>query len=77
MPRKIADRPSASAVIAAENFDLVILDLNLPEMDGLDVLRAMRARQNQAAVLIMTARGTQEERVKGLDLGADDYLIKP
>lgn len=73
----VHDGASANAVIAAENFDLVILDLNLPEMDGLDVLRAMRARQNQAAVLILTARGTPEERVKGLDLGADDYLIKP
>ncbi|RVO58805.1 response regulator transcription factor [Sinorhizobium meliloti] len=73
----VSDGASAHAVAAAESFDLVILDLNLPEMDGLDVLRAMRARQNRAAVLILTARGTPEERVKGLDLGADDYLIKP
>ena len=73
----VHDGASADAVTSAEAFDLVVLDLNLPEMDGLDVLRAMRARQNQAAVLILTARGTPEERVKGLDLGADDYLIKP
>ncbi|MDW9612047.1 response regulator [Sinorhizobium meliloti] len=73
----VSDGASAHAVAAAESFDLVILDLNLPEMDGLDVLRAMRARQNRAAVLILTARGTPEERVRGLDLGADDYLIKP
>ncbi|RDL47401.1 Transcriptional regulatory protein tctD [Ensifer sp. M14] len=73
----VSDGASAHAVAAAETFDLVILDLNLPEMDGLDVLRAMRARQNSAAVLILTARGTPEERVKGLDLGADDYMIKP
>ncbi|MDO9416659.1 response regulator [Pararhizobium sp.] len=73
----VRDGASANAVIAAEAFDLVILDLNLPEMDGLDVLRAMRARQNKAAVLILTARGATEERVKGLDLGADDYMIKP
>ncbi len=73
----VSDGASAHAVAAAESFDLVILDLNLPEMDGLDVLRAMRARQNRAAVLILTARGTPEERIKGLDLGADDYLIKP
>ncbi|MGO8041094.1 response regulator, partial [Rhizobium leguminosarum] len=72
----VHDGASANAVIAAENFDLVILDLNLPEMDGLDVLRAMRARRNHAAVFILAARGTPEERVKGLDLGADDYLIK-
>ncbi|CDZ39932.1 DNA-binding response regulator TctD [Neorhizobium galegae bv. officinalis] len=73
----VADGASAEAVAAAETYDLVILDLNLPEMDGLDVLRAMRARANKAAVMILTARGTPEERVKGLDLGADDYMIKP
>ncbi|MFB9953103.1 response regulator [Rhizobium puerariae] len=73
----VSDGASAEAVAAAETYDLVILDLNLPEMDGLDVLRAMRARQNKAAVMILTARGTPEERVKGLDLGADDYMIKP
>ena len=73
----VNDGASADAVTATEKFDLVILDLTLPEMDGLDVLRAMRARQNRAAVLILTARGTSEEKVKGLDLGADDYMIKP
>jgi two-component system OmpR family response regulator len=73
----VADGASAEAVAAAEIYDLVILDLNLPEMDGLDVLRAMRARQNTAAVMILTARGSPEERVRGLDLGADDYMIKP
>ncbi|QND46556.1 response regulator transcription factor (plasmid) [Rhizobium lusitanum] len=73
----VGDGASANAAAAAETFDLVILDLNLPEMDGLDVLRAMRGRQNKAAVLILTARGTQEEKVRGLDLGADDYMIKP
>ena len=73
----VGDGASAEAVAAAETYDLVILDLNLPEMDGLDVLRSMRARQNRAAVMILTARGTPEERVRGLDLGADDYMIKP
>ncbi|OBZ93707.1 transcriptional regulator [Pararhizobium polonicum] len=73
----VHDGASADAVTSTEAFDLVILDLNLPEMDGLDVLRSMRARQNKAAVLILTARGTQEEKIRGLDLGADDYMIKP
>lgn len=73
----VSDGASANAVTATETFDLVILDLNLPEMNGLEVLRAMRSRQNKAAVLILTARGTTEERVKGLDLGADDYMTKP
>lgn len=73
----VSDGTSALAATATESFDLVILDLNLPEMDGISVLRSMRARQERAAVLILTARGTPEERVKGLDLGADDYMIKP
>jgi two-component system, OmpR family, response regulator len=73
----VRDGTSADAAIASENFDLVILDLTLPEMDGLDVLRAMRARKSTASVLILTARGAPEERVRGLDLGADDYMIKP
>ncbi|MFT3687905.1 response regulator [Paenirhodobacter sp.] len=73
----VHDGASAEALVAAERFDLVILDLNLPQMDGLEVLRAMRSRRNPAAVMILTARGTPEERVRGLDLGADDYLIKP
>lgn len=73
----VHDGASAEALAMAESFDLVILDLNLPQMDGLDVLRAMRGRRNAAAVMILTARGAPDERVKGLDLGADDYLIKP
>lgn len=74
---RVADGASAEALAAAESFDLVILDLNLPEMDGLSVLRAMRGRHNQAAVMILTARGAPEDRVRGLDLGADDYMVKP
>ena len=73
----VRDGTSADAAIASETFDLVILDLTLPEMDGLDVLRAMRGRRSAASVLILTARGAPEERVRGLDLGADDYMIKP
>lgn len=73
----VQDGASAEVLAAAESFDLVILDLNLPQMDGLSVLRAMRDRQNRAAVLILTARGSAEERIRGLDLGADDYMVKP
>jgi two-component system, OmpR family, response regulator len=73
----VHDGVSADAVLSTESFDLVVLDLSLPEMDGLDVLRGMRARKNTSSVLILTARGALDERVRGLDLGADDYMTKP
>lgn len=73
----VRDGVSADAVLTTENFDLVVLDLSLPELDGLDVLRRMRARKNPSAVLILTARGALDEKVRGLDLGADDYMSKP
>lgn len=57
--------------------DLVILDLGLPDMDGLEVLRRLRADGHDIPVIVLTARGTVDERVQGLDIGADDYLAKP
>jgi len=59
------------------DYDLVILDLNLPEVDGLDVCQKLRAEKSDLPILILTARDRIEDRVVGLDLGADDYLIKP
>ena len=73
----VHDGASAEALAQAERFDLMILDLNLPEKDGLAVLRSLRARRNGVPILILTARGGPDERVLGLDLGADDYLVKP
>jgi DNA-binding response OmpR family regulator len=58
-------------------FDLIILDLGLPDMDGLDVLRRLRREGRQVPVIIVTARAQVENLVEGLDLGADDYLTKP
>ena len=58
-------------------FDVVILDLNLPGRDGLEILRSLRQRGWQTPVLILTARDSLEDRVQGLDCGADDYLVKP
>lgn len=58
-------------------FDLVILDLGLPRLDGLAVLRNLREHNRQVPVIILTARDAMEDRVKGLDLGADDYMAKP
>ncbi len=58
-------------------FDVVILDLNLPGRDGLEILRSLRSRGWQTPVLILTARDSLDDRVRGLDSGADDYLVKP
>ena len=59
------------------DYDVIILDLMLPKVDGLTILRRVREHENPASVLILTARDTVEDRVQGLDLGADDYLVKP
>ena len=61
----------------AEAFDLVVLDLMLPGRSGLEILQTLRKRQIQTPVLVLTARDGVEDRVLGLDLGADDYLVKP
>lgn len=68
---------AADAALASDGFDLVILDLGLPGMDGFDVLRRLRSRRSRMPVLILTARDSVADRVTGLDLGADDYLTKP
>ena len=73
----IGDGLHASAMLATEPYDLVVLDLNLPGQDGLAVLTELRRRASDVPVLILTARADPEERVRGLDLGADDYLTKP
>ena len=63
--------------VQTERYDVVVLDLTLPGRDGLQVLRALRQRGVDTRVLILTARDTLDDRVKGLDSGADDYLVKP
>jgi two-component system OmpR family response regulator len=67
----------ADAALAQESYDLVILDIGLPGLSGLEVLRRLRHRGARTPVLILTARDATEDRVQGLDLGADDYLVKP
>ena len=66
-----------AALLTHQEFDLLILDLGLPRMHGLEVLRRLRTRASTLPVLILTAADSVEERVKGLDLGADDYMAKP
>jgi len=73
-----ADDGQAGYELASrQSFDLIILDLMLPGMDGLDVLSRLRTEGVTAPVLILTARGQERDRVRGLDLGADDYIVKP
>ncbi|WP_392558550.1 response regulator [Orbus mooreae] len=67
----------ANQFMTMSQFSLVILDLGLPDCDGLELLALWRKQKNPIPVLILTARDTIEDRVEGLDLGADDYLIKP
>ncbi len=67
----------ALAALATEKFDLVILDLSLPDMDGIDVLKEIRNKNLSSAVMILSARGSLSDRVSGLDFGADDYMTKP
>ena len=73
----VSDGDAADTALSAQSFDLLILDLGLPRLSGLEVLRRLRARQAKTPVLILTAADSVEQRVKGLDLGADDYMAKP
>ena len=81
----VRDAAAADGTLASERFDLVLLDLGLPPggvggggpADGLDVLRAARARRDATPVIVLTARDARGDRVAGLDAGADDYLVKP
>ena len=68
---------SADLALSIQEFDLLILDLGLPKMSGMEVLRRLRARNVRLPVLILTAEDAVEHRVRGLDLGADDYMAKP
>jgi two-component system response regulator QseB len=71
------DARSADAALAVEPYDLVLLDLGLPDQDGFTLLSAIRRARNPTPVIISTARDAVSDRVRGLDLGADDYLVKP
>jgi DNA-binding response OmpR family regulator len=63
--------------VMSNDYDVIILDLMLPKLDGLSVLKQLRAKNKDNHVLILTAKDTVDDRIKGLDLGADDYLVKP
>ncbi|WP_374277606.1 response regulator [Azonexus sp.] len=73
----VRDGHAADLALLAESFDLVVLDLGLPKLGGMDVLNRARARGQDMPVLILTARDATGDKVAGLDAGADDYLVKP
>ncbi|MFL6627228.1 MAG: response regulator [Vitreoscilla sp.] len=73
----IKDGLTAQAVLRTQAYDLLLLDLALPGKDGIEVLRALRAARLRIPVLIATARDSVEQRIAGLDAGADDYILKP
>lgn len=73
----VQDGVAAKAALGAESFDLVLLDLGLPKLDGLQVLKWLRGTGSKVPVLILTARDSVNDRIRGLDAGADDYIVKP
>jgi two-component system OmpR family response regulator len=73
----VKDGEMADTALQTQTYDLVLLDLGLPHRDGLSVLRAMRLRKERTPVLIATARDSVQQRIEGLDAGADDYVLKP
>ncbi len=73
----VSDGRSAAEALRTSRFDLVLLDLGLPHRDGIEVLRELRGRGDSTPVIIVTARDDVQNRVAGLDAGADDYIIKP
>ncbi len=73
----LKDAASTEAALSSENYEIMVLDLGLPDRSGLSVLKNLRQRGDELPVLILTARDSVEDRVLGLDSGADDYLLKP
>lgn len=73
----VKDGEMADTALDSQTYDLVLLDLGLPRRDGLSVLRRLRARKDRTPVLVATARDAIAQRVEGLDMGADDYIVKP
>jgi two-component system OmpR family response regulator/two-component system response regulator QseB len=67
----------ADEALKINSYELIVLDLNLPDMEGLEILKALRARKDETPVMVLTAKDTVPDRVLGLDSGADDFVIKP
>jgi DNA-binding response OmpR family regulator len=72
-----ADGETALDFISYSTYDVIILDIMIPKINGLEILKQLRSKKNATPVLLLTAKDTIQDRVKGLDMGADDYLVKP
>ena len=77
MVHRAANGQDADRALVGNEYDLVLLDVGLPHLDGFEVLKRLRSRRNSVPVMMLTVRDTVDDRVAGLDLGADDYLTKP
>jgi two-component system phosphate regulon response regulator OmpR len=75
--KAVADAPAMDRALERELYDLIVLDLMLPGEDGLAICRRLRAAKNEVAIIMLTAKGEEVDRIVGLELGADDYLPKP
>ncbi|WP_319380970.1 response regulator transcription factor [Thiomicrorhabdus sp.] len=73
----VTNAEQALAALGSDNFDLLLLDLTLPKMDGIALLKQLRQSENAILIIVLTARDSLQDRIQGLDLGADDYLSKP
>ncbi|WP_041362101.1 response regulator transcription factor [Methylovorus sp. MP688] len=73
----VRDGNHAMPALAHEKYDLLLLDIGLPGMDGISILTTLRTMRNPVPVMVITARDALEDRIQGLDIGADDYLVKP
>ena len=73
----VADGNLASAALRAEEYQMILLDIGLPHQDGLTVLKNWRAHGGETPIIVITARDDVQSRIQGLDLGADDYIVKP
>jgi len=73
----VQDGESCETALRTTNFDIIILDINLPDISGIDIIKKIRAKKNYTPILVVSARNSIENKIEGLDLGADDYLTKP
>jgi DNA-binding response OmpR family regulator len=73
----VQDGESCETALKTTNFDIIILDINLPDISGIEIIKKIRAKKNYTPILVVSARNSVENKIEGLDLGADDYLTKP